>query len=622
LKTLLLAENHLPTLEHLQARLIQAGYKVNSVSGAAEAMERLASERPDAILLAVDFPRLKGLHLGELIRGTEHGRKLPLIAIDKEHLKRAKGVTAVLRLRPDAYLANPLKEDELLAKLASLLSTVRPDLKAARGLELTLSRAPVAAGELGNFPLPDLLFSSFRLSRDGVLVVASGDLTRRAFLLGGRSVAYDSTARQDSFSEFLVDRGDVSAAQAQDLIKEIQAGIPLAAALWRQAAIRGEEVLRRLRIYLQGKIAQMVGMRKGRYAFYAGNEFATEISPVAMPALAPILEGARRNLALKFFTQALRPRLGEFPRAAERFVVDLPALGLSAGDLAIALQVNGRARLRDLLLRGSGDLRRTSSLYWFLSLTENIEYASEPVAGSAEGEQQPSAHKPRLLPPKVLQSLREEALSILNSSYLGSLGLEMAATGQDVESAYREVAARLHPDSFAEYDTAEIAPLLQSVQEKLLASYRVLSDEEKRKEYLNYLLTRAGESRSAELKVDAELALRRGEAALRNKDFGKAAKFFEQAVTLNPREPEYYCFLAWATYLADAGPGKESAKRALRVLNKALALNPYLEHAAVISAIIEGESGNESSARKKLLKVLELNPDSKLAKAALRKVGK
>jgi tetratricopeptide (TPR) repeat protein len=342
-----------------------------------------------------------------------------------------------------------------------------------------------------------------------------------------------------------------------------------------------------------------------------------------MPALAPILEGARRSLTLKFFTQALRPHLGEFPRAAERFVVDLPALGLSAGDLAIALQVNGRSRLRDLLLRGSGDLRRTYSLYWFLSLTENIEYASEPATASVEGEQQPSAaHKSRLLPAKVLHNLREEALSILNSSYLGSLGLEMAATGQDVESAYREVAARLHPDSFAEYDTAEIAPLLQSVQEKLLASYRVLSDEEKRKEYLHYLLSRAGESRSTELKVDAELALRRGESALRNKDFRKAAKYFEQAVTLNPKEPEYHCFLAWATYLTDPGPGKESAKRALRVLNKALSLNPYLEHAAVISAIIEGESGNESSARKKLLKVLELNPDSKLAKAALRKVGK
>jgi CheY-like chemotaxis protein/tetratricopeptide (TPR) repeat protein len=622
LKTLLLAESHLPTLQHLQALLSQAGYRVNAVSSATKAMEHLASERPDAVVLAVDFPLLKGAHVGELIRSTEQGRKLPLIAIDKEHLKRAKGVTAVLRLRPDAYLPNPLKEGELLGKLQSILSSTRSDTAQAQGLRLTLSRPPIIAGDLGNWPLPDLLHASYRLSRDGVLVVASGDLIRRAFLLGGRAVSYDSTARQDSFSEFLLDRGDLSAVQAQQLLKDLQAGVPLTDALWKHAAVRGEELLRRLRSYLLAKLAQMMGMRKGRYAFYAGNEFGTEISPVQLPALSPLLEGARRGFTLKFFTQSLRSHLGEFPWAGQRLAADLPALGLSVADLGLALELRGRSRLRDLLGRAR-DLRLASSLYWFLGLTENLEYATEPAADGGGGKGEPvAAHLSRPLPPEVLKNIREEAQSILSSSYLGSLGLDTAATGKDVESAYREVAARLHPDSFAEYEIAEVAPLLQSVQEKLLASYRVLSDEEKRKEYLRYLMSHAGESRSAELKVDAELALRRGQAALRAQDFPKAAKFLEQAVTVNPREPEYYCFLAWATYLAEPGQRRESAKRAMRVLNKALSLNPYLEHAVIISAIIEGENGNEAAARKKLLKVLELNPDSKLAKAALNKVGR
>ena len=93
-------------------------------------------------------------------------------------------------------------------------------------------------------------------------------------------------------------------------------------------------------------------------------------------------------------------------------------------------------------------------------------------------------------------------------------------------------------------------------------------------------------------------------------------------MTLNPREPEYYSHLAWATYLDGGGPKEVRARDAQRVLRKALSLNPYLERAQVISAIIEEEQGEHASARKRLLKVLEMNPASKLARAALRKVGR
>src|SRR5690606_40184060 len=50
---------------------------------------------------------------------------------------------------------------------------------------------------------------------------------------------------------------------------------------------------------------------------------------------------------------------------------------------------------------------------------------------------------------------------------------------------------------------------------------------------------------------------------------------FEQAVELNPREPEYYSFLAWATYLSEGQAPAVRAQAALRVLKKALSLNPY-----------------------------------------------
>jgi cytochrome c-type biogenesis protein CcmH/NrfG len=122
--------------------------------------------------------------------------------------------------------------------------------------------------------------------------------------------------------------------------------------------------------------------------------------------------------------------------------------------------------------------------------------------------------------------------------------------------------------------------------------------------------------------VDAEVMLKRGESAMKRRDFVSALKAFEQAVELNPREPEYYSFLAWATYLAGKGDKHDRAKAAQKLIKKALGLNPYLERATVISAIIESETGDASTARKRLLKVLELNPRSQVAKAALLKVGR
>jgi tetratricopeptide (TPR) repeat protein len=159
------------------------------------------------------------------------------------------------------------------------------------------------------------------------------------------------------------------------------------------------------------------------------------------------------------------------------------------------------------------------------------------------------------------------------------------------------------------------------VQDRLSAAYRVLSVEEKRKGYLQYLMSRMDVGRTA-VNVDAEIILRRGESALKRKDYRQALQLFEEAVSINPREPEYYSYLAWATYLAGTGPREERAKAAQKVLKRALSLNAYLERAIIISAIIDSEQEDASAARKKLLKVLELNPNSQLAKAALRKVGR
>jgi CheY-like chemotaxis protein/tetratricopeptide (TPR) repeat protein len=626
-KTLLLAESHPPTLEHLTGLLAQAGYTVRAVSEPGSAMEHFVAGNPDVVVVAVDLPRLDGAHLGQLIRNHSQGGRVPIVAIDKGHLGKARGVAAVLGLKVNAYIQDPLKPGELVARVDELVSSAQA-VAPTTGLQAMLARPAVTAGDLKGYPLPELVHVLYRQRRDGVLVVAYRDLTRRVFFARGGAVNYDSSARQDALPGFLLERGLVTEAQAEIVVQNLGSGLRIGAAL-ADAGVEaaGEELLEILRDYTRDRLAQVVAMREGRFAFYGGDEFQQEVATVEIPALAPILDGARRAIPLKAVAAPLRRYLGEYPVRSPEFSKDLPALGLDTDDLKIALQINGRLMLRDLLAHGRGDLRRGYSLLWFLQLTGAVTFSPTPVATEgaafAVAPEVIAPRKRKPLPAELAATLREGAVKIITSSYFHSLGLDIAADMEAVERAYHEMGMKFHPDNYAEYDISELKDLLDSVQERLSAAYRVLSVEEKRKAYLQYLLSKLEVGgRVNAINVDAEILIRRGESYLRRKDARMALQLFEEAVGLNPREPEYYCYLAWATYHAALGPLQDRARAAQKVLKRALSLNPSLERAQIIWAIIDNDLGDAPTARKKLLKVLELNPNAKLAKAALRKVGR
>jgi DNA-binding response OmpR family regulator/Flp pilus assembly protein TadD len=627
LKTLLLAESHPPTLEHLTGVLAQAGYAVRAVSDPVAALEHFVAGNPDVVVLGVDLPRMEGSHVGQLIRNHSQGGRVPIVAIDKGHLGKARGVAAVLGLKVNAYVQDPLKPGELVAKVDELVRAAQA-VAPTEGIQAMLARPAVTTGELKGYPLPELVHVLYRQRRSGVLVVAHRELTRRVFFARGGAVNYDSSARQDALPGFLLERNIVTEAQAEIVVQALGSGLRIGAAL-ADAGVEaaGEELLEILRDYTRDRLAQVVGMREGRFAFYAGDEFQQEVATVEIPALAPVLDGARRAIPLRVLASPLRRYLGEFPVRSQEFAKDLQVLGLDTDDLKIAMQINGRLLLRDLLAHGRGDLRRGYSLLWFLQLTGGVTFSATPVATEGAALSvvpeviAPRKRKP--LPAELAATLREGAVKIITSSYFHSLGLDIAADMEAMERAYQETGMKFHPDSYAEYDLSELKDLLDSVQEKLSASYRVLSVEDKRKAYLQYLLSKLDVGgRVSTINVEAEVLIRRGESYLKRKDYRMALQLFEEAVALNPREPEYYSYLAWATYHAALGPLKDRAKEAQKVLKRALSLNPYLERAQIISAIIDNDLEDATSARKKLLKVLELNPNSKLAKAALRKVGR
>ncbi len=95
------------------------GFAVTTAASGEEALAKLASDRPDLVLLDVMMPGLSGYEVCRRIRSKAETALLPVVlvtALDPEH-ERIKGIEA----GADDFLSKPINQGELFARVRSLL---------------------------------------------------------------------------------------------------------------------------------------------------------------------------------------------------------------------------------------------------------------------------------------------------------------------------------------------------------------------------------------------------------------------------------------------------------------------------------------------------------------------
>lgn len=111
--------------DSLRRSLTFNGYTVETAHDGLDALEKLAAQRPDALVLDVMMPRVDGLEVCRRLRGA--GDDLPILMLTARDSvsERVAGLDA----GADDYLPKPFALEELLARLRALLrrSTVDPD---------------------------------------------------------------------------------------------------------------------------------------------------------------------------------------------------------------------------------------------------------------------------------------------------------------------------------------------------------------------------------------------------------------------------------------------------------------------------------------------------------------
>ena len=115
-QTVLIVDDEPPIRRLLRTSLGAQGYRTLEAATAAEALARIAGDRPDVIILDLGLPDGDGL---DVIRAVRTGSAVPIVVLTAREAERSK--VAALDLGADDYVTKPFGMEELMARLRTAL---------------------------------------------------------------------------------------------------------------------------------------------------------------------------------------------------------------------------------------------------------------------------------------------------------------------------------------------------------------------------------------------------------------------------------------------------------------------------------------------------------------------
>jgi len=104
----------------LEFLMQQAGFEVMTAADGERALEQVAQQPPDLVLLDISLPGLSGFEVLEQLRAQPEYARLPIIMLTAHgrEVEREKG----LALGADDYVTKPFSTQQLVDKVRSLLN--------------------------------------------------------------------------------------------------------------------------------------------------------------------------------------------------------------------------------------------------------------------------------------------------------------------------------------------------------------------------------------------------------------------------------------------------------------------------------------------------------------------
>lgn len=118
-RKILVADDEPNIVISLEYLLKREGYTVRVARDGQEALDAIASELPDLVLLDVMMPRKTGFEVCQAVRAVEAWRGLKILMLTAKG--RETDVAKGLALGANAYMTKPFSTRELVQKVADML---------------------------------------------------------------------------------------------------------------------------------------------------------------------------------------------------------------------------------------------------------------------------------------------------------------------------------------------------------------------------------------------------------------------------------------------------------------------------------------------------------------------
>lgn len=129
--SILLVDDNEQNLELMSAYVEELGCQVRLARDGVEALEQVAAQRPDLILLDVMMPRMSGFQACKKLKSDEATREIPIVMVTA--LSEVSDVEHAVDVGADDFLSKPVNRLELLTRVRSLLklASARRELRRA-----------------------------------------------------------------------------------------------------------------------------------------------------------------------------------------------------------------------------------------------------------------------------------------------------------------------------------------------------------------------------------------------------------------------------------------------------------------------------------------------------------
>jgi tetratricopeptide (TPR) repeat protein len=188
------------------------------------------------------------------------------------------------------------------------------------------------------------------------------------------------------------------------------------------------------------------------------------------------------------------------------------------------------------------------------------------------------------------------------------LGLKRDAGGPQIKVAYFQLAKSYHPDAIPASTPPDVRKLCADVFARVSEAWSVLGEDRSRADYLALLQSGGPSSLDVQNIFRAENAFQAGTLLVKARRYDEALARLDEAITLNPDEPEFAMWRAWCEFLL-APDKKRSLGQSGGALEAALKRNPRCAQGYLFLGQMAKVAGDVALAEKQLRRGLAVAPE-------------